>query len=201
MAVPLLCHKDVSLTVMIRFSHWNIKALCWLKCGLVLRWFTWYAGKWLPSEYNSSSTYHFISSWHIVIYNQETNSIVMLELTCPLDSTDHLEATRDCKQGKMEYLEIMSEFQRLGVDSHYDTLELSVLGHYLPPSLASLKNCINFIQGVENFSKCDSRRILQSAATISISSSRRIFLARNCTEWSKDTWLMLNLYVTIFVFN
>ena len=53
-----------------------------------------------------------------------------------------------------------------------------VLGQYLPPSLASLKNYVNFIQGVENFSKCDSRRILQSAATISISSSRRIFLAR-----------------------
>jgi len=47
----------------------------------------------------------------------------MLELTYLLDSTGHLEAARDRKQGKTEYLEIMSEFQRLGVDSHYDTLE------------------------------------------------------------------------------
>ena len=77
----------------------------------------------------------------------------------------------------MEYLEIVSELQRLGVNSHFEKLELSVLGHYLPLSLVSLKNCVNFIQGVENFSKCDSRRILQLAATISISSSKRIFLA------------------------
>ena len=97
------------------------------------------------------------------------------------------EAARDRKQGKTEYLEIVSELQRLGVDSVYETLELSVLGHYLTSSLVSLKRCVNFIQGVENFSKCDSRRILQLAATISISSSRRIFLARNSTEWSMDT--------------
>jgi len=98
-----------------------------------------------PQSTNSPSL--LITSYRpdLVIYNQETNSIVMLELTWPLDSTGHLEAARDHKQGKMEYLEIMSEFQRFGVDSHYDTLELSVLGHYLPPSLLSLKNCINFI--------------------------------------------------------
>jgi len=70
----------------------------------------------------------------------------MLELTCPLDSSHHLEAARDRKQGEMEYLEIMSEF---------DTLELSVLGHYLLLSLASLKSCVNCIQG-EDFSKSDS---------------------------------------------
>jgi len=70
----------------------------------------------------------------------------MLELTCPLDSTGHLEAARDHKQGKTEYLEIVSELQHLGVNSHYETLELSVLhvGHYLPSSLISLKNCVNF---------------------------------------------------------
>ena len=77
----------------------------------------------------------------------------MLEFTCRLDSTGHLEAARDRKQGKTEYLEIVSELQRLGVNSHYETLELSVLGHYLPSSLVSLKNCVNFIQGVENFSR------------------------------------------------
>ena len=93
----------------------------------------------------------------LVIYNKNNNSIVMLELTCPLGSTCHLEAAREHKQGKTEYLEIMSEFQRVGVNCHYDTLELSVLGHYLPPSLTSLKTCVNYIHDVENFSKSDSR--------------------------------------------
>ena len=57
----------------------------------------------------------------LVIYNQEINSLVMLELTCLFDPTGHLEAARDRKQGKTEYLEIVSELQRLGVDSLYET--------------------------------------------------------------------------------
>ena len=63
----------------------------------------------------------------------------MLELTFPLDSNCHLEAARDRKQGKTEYLEIVSEFQQVGIPCSYDTL---VLGHYLSSSLTSLTNCI-----------------------------------------------------------
>ena len=62
----------------------------------------------------------------LVIYNKESNSIFMLELTCPLDSSCHLEAARDRKQGKTEYLETVSEFQCVGVTCSYDTLELSI---------------------------------------------------------------------------
>jgi len=36
----------------------------------------------------------------IVIYNDRTNSVALLELTCPLDSLDHLESARDCKHEK-----------------------------------------------------------------------------------------------------
>ena len=75
----------------------------------------------------------------LVIYNKGSNSIFMLELTCPLDSTCHLQAARDRMQGKTEYLEIVSEFQCVEVACSYDTLELSVLEHYLPSSLTSLK--------------------------------------------------------------
>ena len=125
----------------------------------------------------------------------------MLELSCPLDSTCYLEAARDCKQGKTEYLEIVSEFQRVGVTCSYDTLELIVLGHYLPSSLSSLKNCVNCILDEEKFLKSDCKRILQLAATVSISSSRTIFLARNCPEWSEDTWhFYLDLYYVFFVY-
>ena len=53
----------------------------------------------------------------------------LLELTCPLDSMQHLEAARDRKQSKEEYLQILAELDRLGFPSHYDTIELSVLGH------------------------------------------------------------------------
>ena len=99
----------------------------------------------------------------------------------------------------MEYQEIMSEFEYMGVDCYYDTLELSVLGHYLPSSLTSLKNCVNYIQDEENFSKSNCRQILELAAAIFISSSRKIFLVRNCPERSEDTLKLIS--TTIYLYN
>ena len=66
------------------------------------------------------------------------NLVALLELTCPLDSIHHLESARDRKQSKEEYHQLLSEFDRLGVPCFYDTVELSVLGHYLQSSLSSL---------------------------------------------------------------
>jgi len=75
------------------------------------------------------------------------------------------------------------EFDRLGIPCSYDTIELSALGHYLPDSLATFLKCVNFIQDEVKISKSACRRIFNLAANISISSSRRIFLARDCFEW------------------
>ena len=41
----------------------------------------------------------------IVVYNSETSSVALLELTCPLDSEHHIEAARSRKQNKTEYLQ------------------------------------------------------------------------------------------------
>ena len=49
----------------------------------------------------------------IVIHNKSTNSVVLLELMCPLDSIQHLESARDRKQTKEDYLQILSELDRL----------------------------------------------------------------------------------------
>ena len=86
-----------------------------------------------------------VTSYHqdIVIHHITNNSIALLELTCPLDSNQHLEAARDCKQSKQEYLQILSELDRLGIPSNYDTVEISVLGHYLPSTLTSLLKSVN----------------------------------------------------------
>ena len=67
----------------------------------------------------------------IVFYNESSNSVALLEMTCPLDSVEHLKSARDRKQGKREYQELQSEF---GFPCFYDTTEISVLGHYLPAS-------------------------------------------------------------------
>ena len=69
----------------------------------------------------------------------------MLERTCPLDSIHHLESVKDRKQCKEEYLQILSELEHLGVLYYYNTIELSVVGHYLLSSLSALYKTLNFI--------------------------------------------------------
>jgi len=114
----------------------------------------------------------------LVIYNRSSNCVAMMELTCPLDSVERLQSARDYKQGKQEYLMIQSELHRLGVDCSYSTVEVSVLGHYLTSSLSSLQASINFIYE-NSISKSHSRKILDQAASASITSSRQIFLAKD----------------------
>jgi len=70
------------------------------------------------------------------------------------------------------------------------------LGHYLTSSLSSLQSCINFIKE-GSVSKSSCRSILDLAAFISISSSRRIFLVKDCPEWSLGCW---QLYIYFFYF-
>ena len=67
-----------------------------------------------------------------VFYNESSNSVALLELTsvtCPLDSVEHLKSARDRKQGKREYQELQSEFDRQRIPCFYDTIEISVLSH------------------------------------------------------------------------
>ena len=120
----------------------------------------------------------------IVIHNVTCNSVASraLELTCSLDSTQHLESARDRRQSKEEYLHILSELDCMGVPSHYDTIELSVLGHYLPSTLTSLHSTFNFFHQVISKSMC--RKLLDNAVGFSVLALREIFLARNCVEWT-----------------
>ena len=85
----------------------------------------------------------------------------------------------------------------MGVECYYDTLELSVLRHYLLPSLTSLKNCVNFFEVEENFSKSDCRKILQSAAAISISSSKKNILSKELLRMVRGH---LNVYINVCIY-
>ena len=78
-----------------------------------------------------------------MIHNIETNAVTY---TCPLESIHRLELARDCKLAKEGYQLLLSELDRLGIASFYNTIEMSVLGHYLPILLSSFPNCVNFIQ-------------------------------------------------------
>ena len=45
----------------------------------------------------------------VVIHNTQCPSVTLLELTCPLDSVQHIQAIRDRKQDKVEYLHLLTE--------------------------------------------------------------------------------------------
>ena len=57
----------------------------------------------------------------LVFYNTATNSIALLELTCPLDSEHHPQSARLCKQNKVEYQQLLAELDRLNVSNYYET--------------------------------------------------------------------------------
>ena len=81
----------------------------------------------------------------------------MMKLTCLLDLVQNFESARERKQGEKEYQERQSEFDQLEIHCFYSTIELSVLGHYLSPSLSSLQNCINFVDETTMLSKSSCR--------------------------------------------
>ena len=74
----------------------------------------------------------------VVIHNTATSLIALLGLTCPLDSSHHLQSARSRKQCKLEYLQLLAELDCLNISNVYETLEVSVLGHYYPFCIKNL---------------------------------------------------------------
>jgi len=50
----------------------------------------------------------------IAIFNSEKRDIRLLELTCPFNSAEHLQAAQEQKTGKVEYQLLISELDCLG---------------------------------------------------------------------------------------
>ena len=119
----------------------------------------------------------------VVIYNKSINSVVLIKLICTLDSIPYSESARDCKQTKEDYLQILS--RGLGTLSYYNTIEISVLGHYLQSFLSSLCNVFIVSSKLQCFQDLGIERFLVKLLNYSFMCvSRRIFVARNCAEWS-----------------
>ena len=119
----------------------------------------------------------------IVIYNSNTSAVALLELTCSLDSEHHLEAARSRKQGKLEYQQLLAELDHLDFSNYYETLEVSVLGHYQKSSVKNVLNVLHFIHSDLSPAKAGVRQMLDTAAMKCISASQRIFMSRKCSEW------------------
>lgn len=119
----------------------------------------------------------------IVVFNTDTSAVALLELTCPLDSSHHLEAARSRKQSKVEYHQILAELDRLEYPNYYETLEVSVLGHYQRFSVKNILNLLDFIQPDLLLARVAVQKMLDMAAKRCISASQRIFMAKKCSEW------------------
>ena len=142
-----------------------------------------YARVSLPTEITTYS-YSIVLRPDIVIYNPQSSSIALLELTCPLDSIHHIQSARSRKQNKTDYLQLLAEFDRLNIANYYETIEITVLGHYQFSSIQNLVNLFRFILPELNTSKSGIRSWrLDEAASASISASQRIFMVRQCKEW------------------
>ena len=134
----------------------------------------------------------------IAIHYESSNMVALLKLACPLDSIQHLESARYCKQSKQDYLQILPELKRLGIPCYYNTIERSVLGHYLHSSLSSLHNALSFIQQATTISMSQCRMLLDEVAGLSIFSSRKMFLAKNCAQWLAGFFQCFCLFVLLF---
>ena len=63
----------------------------------------------------------------------------IVELTCPLDSRQHLESSHCQKQQKSEYLQLLAELDRLNIANYYSTVEVSTLAKSMCRNYESLK--------------------------------------------------------------
>ena len=90
---------------------------------------------------NGSVAENNINSPEIVIFDTKCPSICLLELTCPLDSPQHIQAARDKKQSKIEYLQLLAKFDHLKI-RHYIMIQLKF--QCQPPTVKNLLKLLAF---------------------------------------------------------
>ena len=73
----------------------------------------------------------------------------------------------------------LHEFDHLNVANYYETIEITVLGHYQVSSIKNLLKLLNFLFPDIEVQKSATRNWFFA----SISISQRIFLVRKCREW------------------
>ena len=68
-----------------------------------------------PSNITTGPVDHFLPQTLLFTILRHPCTVALLELTCPLDSEHHLQATRSRKQGKVKYLQLLTEFDCLQI--------------------------------------------------------------------------------------
>ena len=81
-------------------------------------------------------------------------------------------------------LQFLAELDHLLISNYYEMVEMNLLGHYHPSTIQNIKR---FIQPFVTSKSTINRQILDSAATINVTCSQKIFMARNCCVWFADS--------------
>ena len=93
-------------------------------------------------------------------------------------------AARDRKQDKVEHLQLLAELDCLNISNYYETIEITVQGHYHLSTIKNMLNLITYVHPEVKPSRSSIKGHLDAAASASMLASRRIFLAKDCREWN-----------------
>ena len=128
----------------------------------------------------------------LVILNNPSKNIHILELTVPTNTTQGIQNARTRKQSKEAYLSLIEDISSCKWSVTYDTIEIGSLGHYTSDSVNAVKNCLTQFHSdsVPLNLKSTALNILISASKVAISCSRTIFLAHRITSWNSNRELL-----------
>ena len=109
--------------------------------------------------------------------------VQLLELTVPIHTKDGLQAARERKQTKPNYIALINDLEAMGFSANLDTLEVGSLGHFDKEAIATLHAIL------PNLTRSRISRLLLELSKIAVGCSSLIFHARSAT-WNLNTPLI-----------
>ena len=98
--------------------------------------------------------------------------VQLLELTVPIHTKDGLQAARERKQTKPNYIALINDLEAMGFSTSLDTLEVASLGHFEKEAIAT------FHAILLNLTRRRISHLLLELSMITVGCSSHIFHAR-----------------------
>ena len=109
--------------------------------------------------------------------------VQLLELTVPINTKDGVQAARERKQTKPNYIALINDLETMGFSANLDTLEVGSLGHFHKEAIATLHAIL------PNLTRNGISRLLLELSKITVGCSH-IFHARRSATWNLNTPLI-----------
>lgn len=146
--------------------------------------------KIIPSAVLIKLTPHSLTSFSIILVLH-----LWVKLAFSTLNNTVIQSAHHWKQRKTEHLQLLAELDWLNIWNFYSTVEVSILGHYLPDSVNALGDLVSFMNHDNNyFIILNSQSYSYSewnGKSINFCFSEHIF-GSSCKEWSANLdWLEL----------